>query len=106
MKKTLYKIKMRDGTTKEVEGEVVNGVWGIDKRATQKVTYNANGEEKVSTTSDYFLTHVPSGVLITNARTKKALMEIANLEDLMDEDDMTKVGRAVIAYWNNRGWKD
>lgn len=93
MKKTRYKIKMRDGSDQEIEGEVVNGVWGIDKRTIGKG-------------SGYYLTHVPTGTLITNSRTKRSLMEIANLEDLMDEDDMTKVGRAVIAFWDERGWKD
>lgn len=106
MKTTTYKIRMRDDSEQEVQGIVVNGVWGIDKRTTTKTTYTANGEEKKSNSSDFFLTHIPTGTLVTNARTRKALMEIANLEDLMDEEDLGAIAKAVVKYWNAKGWKD
>lgn len=106
MKKTRYQIKMRSGEERTVEGEIVNDIWGIDKRMTQKTTYTKNGEEKVSQSSDYFLTHVPSGTLITNARTKRALMEIANLPIMIDQNNFQLMMVAVNEYWESKGWKD
>lgn len=106
MKKTSYAIKMRDGSELTVEGEVINGRWGIDKRLTQKKTYTANGEEKVSQSSDYILTHVPTGMLITTARTKKALLELINRPRMIDQDDPNVMLKEVAEYWNAKGWKD
>lgn len=105
MKTTSYKIKMKDGTEREVTGVVI-GDYGIDKRMSQKVTYNAQGEEKVSQSSDYFLTHIPTGMLLTSARTRKALLEIANRSNMIDQTDFTTMLKEIVDYWNSRGWKD
>lgn len=94
MKKATYKIQMRDGTEQVIEGDVVNEIYGIDKR---KV-----GDFPIA----YYMTHIPSGVLVTNARTKKALMEIANLPQMIDQTDHNKMREAVAGYWNRKGWKD
>lgn len=94
MKKATYKIQMRDGSEQVIEGDVVNEIYGIDKR---KV-----GDFPIS----YYMTHIPSGVLVTNARTKKALMEIANLPQMIDQTNHDKMRETVARYWNKKGWKD
>lgn len=106
MKTMTYKINMRDGSVREVTGSVVNDIWGIDKRVTEKVTRTGNGEERVSKTQDYFLTHIPTGMLVTNAKKKRTLMEIANLEALMDENDPLKIIAVVMKFWDDRWWKE
>lgn len=106
MKQATFNIKMRTGESRQVTGYIVNDIYGIDKRITQKTTYNEQGEEKVSQSSDFFLTHIPTGVLITNARTRKALMELVNRPDMVDQNDMHQMALAVAGYWNQREWKD
>lgn len=106
MKTATYKIKMKDGSSNEVTGSIINGVWGIDKRVFEKKTYTASGEERVSKSQDYYLTHIPSGMLVTNSKKKRTLMEIANLSSLMDENDPRKILTAVMRFWDDRWWKD
>lgn len=98
-----YKIKMKDGTYKLVTGLVVNNRWGIDKRQ-QEVKRQTKDGEKVSLSSSFFLTHIPTGVLVTNANTQRALKELVNREDMIEEDDPGKIAKAVGAFWNERGW--
>lgn len=105
MKTKTFKIKKKDGTTEVVEGIIVNDIWGIDKRTTENVTYTSKGEKRSNKSSDYYLTHIPSGMLVTVASTRKTLMEIANLEALMDENDPYAIWNAVLKYWDKRGWK-
>ena len=81
---------MKDGTSKSVKGMVINNRWGIDKR-----------EEL----SSFFLTHTPTGMLVTNARTQKALRELVNRPDMIEEDDPKKIAIAVGKFWNERGWQ-
>lgn len=84
---------MRDGTERTVKGTIVNDIYGIDKRIYK------------GTSTAFFLTHIPSGVLITNADKKKSLMEIANLPEMIDQTDPAKIAKAVGKYWNDRWWK-
>lgn len=85
-----FQIKMNDGTTQTVKGLVINDRWGIDKR-----------EEL----SSFFLTHIPTGMLITNANTQKALKELVNRSDMIEEDDPIKISKAVASFWDERGWR-
>lgn len=84
-----FKIKMKDGTEQEVSGLVIDGMWGIDKR-----------DDKF-----FYLTHVPTGALVTNARTQKALKELVSRPDMVDETDISKIAKAVGDFWNSREWK-
>lgn len=86
-----FEIKMRDGTTQKVNGIVINNRWGIDKR------------EQLSS---FFLTHIPTGALVTNARTQKALKELVNRADMIEEDDPQKILDAVAKFWNERSWQE
>lgn len=94
-KKQKYQIRMRDGTIQTVEGTVV-GNWGVDKR-----TVMMDGKPTLS----YFLTHIPSGILITNAKTQKKLLELANQPDLVNEEDPFQMAKAVTKFFDNVGWK-
>ena len=96
---------MKDGTTSEVEGIVLNERWGIDKRTVKNVTYTKAGEERTLSSSDFYLTHIPSGYLVTNAKTQKALKELVNRPDMIAEDDLHKILEATVAFWNERMWK-
>lgn len=84
-----FEIKMNDGTTKTVEGVIVNDIWGIDKR-----------EDKC-----FYLTHIPTGTLITNGKTQKVLKEFVNGQDVIDETDLQKIANEVVKFWNTRWWK-
>ena len=99
-----FNIKMRDGKTESVEGLIVNNRWGIDKRTTETKRQTKDGE-KVSLSSSFFLTHIPTGVLITNANTQKALRELVNRPDMIEEDDLKNIAVAVGKFWNERGWQ-
>ena len=106
MPKTInYDIKMRDGTTRRVNGLVINQRWGIDKRITQETKITKNGEERALSSSDFFLTHIPTGVLITSGHTQKILKELVNRPDMIDEDELPKIAKAVGKFWNSRGWQ-
>lgn len=89
-KKTKYIINMRDGTTQEVEGEVVNKIWGIDKRG-----------------SDYHITHLPTGSHLPLGlfRTLKAA-KLMLQEPEFFLDDLSKLPSAIHRFWETRGWKD
>lgn len=98
-----YEIKLKDGSSTLVEGVVINGRWGIDKRATETKRQTKDGE-KISLSSSYFLTHIPTGCLVTNANTQRALKELVNRSDMIEEDNPKKIATAVGAFWNERGW--
>jgi len=99
-----YRIKMKNGTEQTVTGIVINKRWGIDKRAQEVVRQTKDGE-KVSLSYSFCLTHIPSGILVTSANTQKALKELINREDMIDEDDFHKMAVAVGKFWNQRGWQ-
>lgn len=84
-----FNISMKNGTKVEVKGLVIDGKWGIDKR-----------EDKF-----FYLTHIPTGALITNAKTQKALKELVSRPDMVDEDDPMKIYKAVCNFWNSRRWQ-
>ena len=100
-----FTINMKDGTKKTVTGLVINNRWGIDKRQYETVKTNKNGETRTSLSSCFYLTHVPTGVLVTNANTQKALKELVNRPDMIEEDDLKKIAKAVGDFWNSNGWK-
>lgn len=99
-----YKIKMKDGTEQKVTGIVINKRWGIDKRQ-QEVKKETRDGEKVTLSSSYCITHIPTGILVTSANTQRALKELANREDMWDEDDFHKMAVAVGKFWNEKGWQ-
>ena len=94
MKKIKYKIRMDDGTQKEVEGAVFNEVWGIDKRE--------NGY--------YVLTYIPNGCRVESARTQKFLKMMVQEPEFFDFDGTpnmaAKLAKAIGRYRNEHGWKD
>lgn len=95
---------MKDGTTRQITGLVINQRWGIDKRSVENVTYTKNGEQKTTTTSGYYLTHIPTGILVTNANTQRILKELANTQELINEDDLHKIIKAVASFWEDKWW--
>ena len=104
-KKERYNIKMRNGEAHSVEGIIVNNIYGIDKRITTTVKKNKDNSERVLSSSRYYLTHIPSGVLISGARTQKALKELANRQNMIDQHDFKVMGKEVGDFWNSRGWQ-
>lgn len=104
-KNQTYDINMKDGSISHVEGLVINSRWGIDRRCTVSETTCKNGNTRITNSCGYYLTHIPSGMLISNASTQKALKELINREDMIDEDDPKKIIKAVGKFWNERGWQ-
>ena len=100
-----YTIKMKDGTEKKVSGLVINNRWGIDKRQYEVVKTNKNGESRTTLSSCFYLTHLPTGILVTNANTQRALKELVNRPDMIEEDDLEKILYAVVDFWNERWWQ-
>ena len=103
-KKVEYEIAMADGGKRKVMGIIINDRWGIDKRETETVRHTKDGD-KVSLSHFFVLTYIPNGVLVTSANTQKALMELVNREDMIEQDDIAKIANAVSEFWNERGWK-
>ena len=99
-----FTINMKDGTKKTVTGLVINNRWGIDKRQYEVVKTNKNGESKTALSSFFCLTHLPTGILVTNANTQKALKELVNRPDMIEEDDPKKIAKATTDFWNERWW--
>ena len=100
-----YTIKMKDGTEKTVSGMVFNNRWGIDKRQYEVIKINKNGESRTTLSSCFYLTHIPTGALVTNANTQKTLKELVNRPDMVEEDDPKKIVKAVGDFWNERWWQ-
>ena len=103
-RKVEFQINMADGTKKTVLGIVVNNRWGIDKREVETVKHTKDGD-KVTLSHFFVLTYIPNGALVTSANTQKALMELVNREDMIEQDDIAKIANAVSEFWNERGWK-
>lgn len=104
-KTSKYDIQMKDGSISHVEGLVSNDRWGIDKRCISTETTLKTGSTRVTQQCGFYLTHIPSGILVTNARTQKALKELINREDMIEEDDPKKILEAVGKFWNERRWQ-
>ena len=112
-KKEKYKIKMKDGTTKEVEGEVVNKIWGVDKRTeiTGEQTLK-DGRVRTLSSTDYIVTHIPTGAQLPTARfrtlksAKLLLSEPEFFFDKLNEEAVEGMRKAITRFWNARGWKD
>ena len=100
-----YTIKMKDGTEKKVSGLVINNRWGIDKRQYEVVRINKNGEKKTTLSSCFYLTHIPTGILVTNGNTQKVLKELVNRPDMIEEDDLENIMMATVDFWNERWWQ-
>lgn len=100
-----FVINMKDGTKKTVTGLVINNRWGIDKRQYEVVKTNKNGETRTTSSSCFYLTHIPTGILVTNANTQKALKELVNRTDMIEEDAPKKIAKAVGDFWNSKEWK-
>ena len=100
-----FTINMKDGTKKTVTGLVINNRWGIDKRQYEVVKINKNGEKRTTLSSCFYLTHIPTGILVTNANTQKALKELVNRPDMIEEDDLENIMMATVDFWNERWWQ-
>lgn len=100
-----FTINMKNGTKKTVTGLVINNRWGIDKRQYEVVKINKNGEKKTTLSSCFYLTHIPTGILVTNANTQKALKELVNRPDMIEEDDLENIMMATVDFWNERWWQ-
>lgn len=80
---------MKDGTKQTVSGVQIGTLWGIDKREP----------------SYFVLTHLPTGAFVTSSRTQKALKELCNKPEMIDATDVKDIAKAVVNFWNERGWK-
>lgn len=112
-KKQKYQILMNDGTKQEVEGEIVNGIWGIDKRTTVTGEQELkDGTKRTLSSTSYMITHIPTGAYLPTAsfRTlKSAKMLLSKPEFFFDEltdDAVYGMSEAIWRFWNERGWKD
>lgn len=112
-KKQKYKIKMDDGTEQEVEGEIVNNVWGIDKRTlVTGEQVMKDGTKRTLSSTSYVITHIPTGSMLPTCsfRTLKSAKLLLSepeffINDVTD-DDVKKMADAIGRFWNARGWKD
>lgn len=112
-KKVTYKIKLTNGKEQEVEGEVVNGIWGIDKRElTNGEQTMKDGTVRVLKSTHYHVTHLPTGAappLCTFRTLKAAKMLLSEPEfffDELNEAAIEGMSKAISRYWNDRWWKD
>ena len=83
--KPKFKLKMKDGTVREVEGTKLNDRFHYHKAE-----------------NTYWLTHTPSGQLVTSAKKVKLLRELVNEPEFFD--DQLTISRLYEAYcrWGNR----
>lgn len=100
-----FKIKLQKGGTREVTGLVINKIWGIDKRQSFTEVTNKNGEVRTLSSQDFYMTHIPTGVLVTNASTQKALKELANQPEMINPKGFQEIINCVYKFWDARGWK-
>lgn len=112
-KKQKYQITKVDGTKEEVEGEVVNGIWGIDKRTTVTGEQTLkDGRTRTLSSTSYVITHIPTGAALPTCsfRTlKSAKLLLAEPEffvDAITEQTVREMADAIGRFWNARGWKD
>lgn len=112
-KKTKYKIKMKDGTEKEVEGEIVNKIWGIDKREMVRGEQTMkDGSVRQLKDTHYHISHVPTGAALPlcTFRTMKAAKMLLNepefFFDELDSKAISGMSTAIARFWNRVWWKD
>ena len=112
-KKQSYKITMRDGTQQEVQGEVFNEIWGIDKRSVKRGEQTMkDGTVRELFDTHYHITHLPTGAklpLCTFRTLKSAKMLLSEPEFFIDElskESVKKMGEAIARFWNWRYWTD
>lgn len=114
-KKQKYSIQLGDGTTREVEGEIVNGIWGIDKReiASGEQTLK-DGSKKTLSSFSYVITHLPSGCALPlcKFRTLKSAKLLLSEPEFFGkffgngEINIDEISKAIWRFWEQRGWKD
>lgn len=106
-KKVTYKIKMKDGSEREITGtEIVPG-YAYDKREIGvSETINSKGERRVVKSTTYVLTHIPTGALITSADKANSLKLLCTEPEFFEEFDPWKILKAVGRFWNKYDWKD
>ena len=106
-KKVKYKVSMKDGSTKEVEGTLIVPDYAYDKRELYNETItNSKGEQKVVRTTTYVLTHIPTGMLITSADKVNSLKLLCAEPEFFEEFDKVAIIKAVGRFWNKHGWQD
>lgn len=96
-KKEQYKIQTNHGE-ETVTGEIVNKIWGIDKR------YASDG-----TIIGYMITHVPTGAHVplgTTRTLKSAKLILQEPEFFEDPINPQHIADAVGRWWNLHDWKD
>ena len=97
-KKEQYEILKTDGTKEVVAGEVINKIWGMDKRMADD-----------GTIIGYMVTHIPSGAHVPLAITrtlKSAKLILQEPEFFEPKVDPQHIANAVGRFWNQRDWKD
>lgn len=112
-KKINYKIRMKDGSIQEVEGEVVNKKWGIDKRTMVSGEQTLkDGTKRALSSTLYCITYLPNGAAppLCNFRTLKSAKLLLNepefFFDELNEESVRGMAQAIGRFWNNCGWKD
>lgn len=86
--KPIFKLKMKDGSVKEVEGT----------KLTDQFHYHK--DEGL-----YWLTHTPSGMLVTSAKRVKSLKELINEPEFFDDLTVKSMFEAYKRWTQRNQWK-
>lgn len=110
-KKQKYSIQLSSGETKEVEGEIVNGIWGIDKREIVSGEHTMkDGSKKTLSSFSYVITHIPSGCALPLGKfraLKSAKLLLSEPEFFGNgELNIDEISKAIWRFWEQRDWKD
>lgn len=110
--KSSYTIKLDSGGSTCVTGEVVNGIWGIDKRETERGRQQMkDGTERILYDKDYIITHIPTGAKLPfQFRTLKAakmlLQEPEFFFDELNQESIHAMWKAIARFFDDKNWKD
>ena len=85
--KPIFKLRMNDGTIKEVEGTKLSNDFHYHKQDNL-----------------FWLTHTRSGRLVTSAKKLKSLKELINEPEFFDEKLDVKRLHDAYVRWGNRNW--
>lgn len=87
--KPKFKLRMKDGSVEEVEGTKLND------------NFHYHKSENL-----YWLTHTPSGRLVTSAKKVKSLRELINEPEFFDDNlTVTAMHKAYVRWANRNMWK-
>ena len=107
-KKTKFKISKKDGTVEEVEGIVVNEIWGVDKRTTvYGKQVMKDGAVKPLSYSAYIITHIPTGshLPLGTCRTQRNAVMLLQEPEFFEEPLVpAHIGKAIARFARRVGW--